>query len=146
MSDQKQPISGDEAFNKAKDLARDNPDAARSAIDKVEDMLDQQTGGTFKDMIDKGGDFVEQQLGVTPEVPVPNPAPGTGDPQPQQDPSAPSTPSTIPGEGPQAPADPSFPPPDAEPQTSQTSARGGGQPNDGDSQTIDLGQDDVSGR
>ena len=45
MSDQKQPISGDEAFDKAKDYAQDNPDTARSAIDKVEDLLDQQDRG-----------------------------------------------------------------------------------------------------
>ena len=196
MSDQKQPISGDEAFNTAKDYARDNPDTARSAIDKVEDLLDQKTGGKFSDMIDKGGDFVEGQLGIptestppsappadpsappadpgstpttptTPsspsapeqpsEVPVPNPAPGTGDPQPQQDPTAPST-------APDTTADPSFPPQDAEPQTQggaspgeagglpeggptqqgdQGSATqpGGSQPADGGG-TIDLGQED----
>ena len=138
MSDQKRPISGDEAFDKAKEYAQNNPEGARSAIDKVEDAISQRTGGRFDSVIEAGGEFVEKQLGLPEnssapeETPAPNPAPAPEDPQPQ-DPNGPATPGEGPGGAPQetpgqpapepqttpspAPAPDPTTAPDADPQT-----------------------------
>ena len=58
MSDQPSNLTGPEAIDKVKDLAKEHPDVARSTIDKVEDVVDSQTGGKFKDWVDKGGDLL----------------------------------------------------------------------------------------
>ena len=137
MSDP-QKITGGELADKARDMARDNPEHARSAIDKVEDAISQRTGGRFDSVIEAGGDFVEKQLGLPEnssapeETPAPNPAPAPEDPQPQ-DPNGPATPGEGPGGAPQetpgqpapepqttpspAPAPDPATAPDADPQT-----------------------------
>ena len=38
-----------EWLDKIKDFAKGNPDKADSAIDKVEDLIDQRTGGRYAD-------------------------------------------------------------------------------------------------
>lgn len=123
-----------EAVDKLENLARENPDQARSAIDKVEDVINDRTGGKFSDLVERGGDFVEDRLGLpdqttdqgtdpggTPD-PVDNPNPGPVDPaevpgptpdQPPADPiPAPDSPPSGPGQDQPAPADP-----DADPTT-----------------------------
>ena len=71
-----QPLSNPgEYVEKAKDHARDNPEQARSAIDKVEDLIDDRTGGRFSDIVDKGGDLLEEHLGLPDPGPEPGPAP-----------------------------------------------------------------------
>ena len=82
MSDQQQPLTGGEALDKAKEYAKDNPDQARSAIDKIEDAVDARTGGKFSELVDKAGDFVEGRLGVPRETsaePADAPAETPGD-------------------------------------------------------------------
>ncbi|MFC8501848.1 Rv0909 family putative TA system antitoxin [Pedococcus sp. NPDC057267] len=94
-----------EWLDKIKDFAKGNPDKADSAIEKVEDLIDQRTGGRYADQVDKGGDILRDKLGLPPQglpadpepgpgsspepppasqdspVPAPNPSPGTGDPE-----------------------------------------------------------------
>ena len=109
MSDQQSNpsnLTGPEAIDKVKDLAKDHPDVARSTIDKVEDVVDSQTGGKFKDWVDKGGDFLEKALGVDKAsapapTPAPTPVPAPGDPSqpaPPSEPTQPAPPSEQPGE------------------------------------------------
>ncbi|AEF41378.1 antitoxin [Hoyosella subflava] len=66
--------------NKAKNLAQKSPDKAREAIDRVEDTLDSKTGGKYGDQIRKGGDTVEQNLGIAEAAKdaEKSPEPGTG--------------------------------------------------------------------
>ena len=109
MSDQQSNpsnLTGPEAIDKVKDLAKDHPDVARSTIDKVEDVVDSQTGGKFKDWVDKGGDLLEKALGVDKAsapapTPAPTPVPAPGDPSqpaPPSEPTQPAPPSEQPGE------------------------------------------------
>lgn len=136
-------------MDKMKDYVKGNPDQAGSAIDKVEDLIDQRTGGKFADKVDQGGDMVRDKLGLpgdsaTPEAP--NPAPATNDPQ-QAD--SVSEGSLVPGDPqrvgqPGGPMDPEHPAPgqplDVEPSADQpgwgapgetTPDIGGKQPDDG---------------
>ncbi|MCW4354334.1 antitoxin [Hoyosella sp. YIM 151337] len=66
--------------NKAKNLAQKSPDKAREAIDRVEDTLDKKTGEKYGDQIRKGGDAVEQNLGIAEAAQAAgeSPEPGTG--------------------------------------------------------------------
>ena len=109
MSDQPSNLTGPEAIDKVKDLAKEHPDVARSTNDKVEDVVDSQTGGKFKDWVDKGGDLLEKALGVDEaSAPAPTPAP-----------APPPTPSPTPAPGdptqPAPPTEPTQPAPPAEP-------------------------------
>lgn len=104
--------------NKAKGLAQKSPEKARQAIDRVEDTIDQKTGGKYGDQIRKGGDAVEQKLGVaqaakeaaqSPEAGTGSaPQEGTGDssqqgsgaaPDPKQAGGAPEQTGNAPQEG-----------------------------------------------
>ena len=121
-----QPLSDPgEYVEKAKDYARDHPEQARSAIDRVEDLIDDRTGGTFSDVVDQGGDLLEEHLGLPdpaptpsrrpvhprprPPTPVPGPAPVPG-PEPVPSPGPPPVPTPDPGSTPDAP--PPAPSPD----------------------------------
>ncbi|UTT65339.1 antitoxin [Janibacter sp. CX7] len=64
MSNSPQQFNGGEYVDKARDAARDHPDQARGAIDKVQEAVDKRTGGKFTSIIDKAGDFVEDKLGL----------------------------------------------------------------------------------
>ena len=59
MSNSPQQFNGGEYVDKARDAARDHPDQARGAIDKVQEAVDKRTGGKFTSIIDKAGDFVD---------------------------------------------------------------------------------------
>ena len=63
-----QKFNGGEYVGKARDAARGNPDKARSAIDKAQAFLNKRTGGKFGSIIDKGGDFVEDKIGLPEET------------------------------------------------------------------------------
>ena len=72
-------------MDKMKDFVKGNPEQAASAIDKVEEMVDQRTGGKYTEHIDKGSDTLREQLGLPPEAtqPVPGePIPGGPSPCP----------------------------------------------------------------
>ena len=60
-------------LDKVKDYVKGNPQQADSAIDKVEDVIDKQTGGKYSDQIDKGSDALRDQLGLPEEQPAPAP-------------------------------------------------------------------------
>ena len=51
-------------MDKAKDYIKGNPQQAGSAIEKVEDLIDQRTGGKYADKVDQGGDILRQKLGI----------------------------------------------------------------------------------
>jgi hypothetical protein len=131
MSDA-QNLSGGEALDKVKDLAKEHPDEAKAAIDKLEQTLDEKTGGRFRDVLDKGGEYLEKEFGIpsdtssnppeqTPPPTQPQPEPPTDPsqaPEPPQQPGQPNDPSQAPQppdptqpEQPQQPADPSVPEP-----------------------------------
>lgn len=102
-----QNLSGGEIADKASEYARNNPDQARSAIDKIEDALESATGGKFNDAIEKGGDMLEEKLGL------PNNSEQAPEPTQPAEPSEPAAPSepTEPAE----PAEPSQPTQPTEP-------------------------------
>ena len=89
-------------IDRAKDFIRGNPDKARDALEKAEDMVNERTGGKYAEHVDKGSDMVSEQLGLPPEaeattapetVPSPQPAPS---PEPAPSPG----PAPVPSEGP----------------------------------------------
>lgn len=111
MSDQPQKFTGeqvDKARDAAQDYLQDNPDQARSLIDKVEDVIDERTGGQFSGMVDKAGDWAEEQLNLPEEPPAEPTTPAEAPAEPKAE-----TPPAEPADAP-APADagdPSAPPP-----------------------------------
>jgi hypothetical protein len=77
-------------IDKAKDFIKGNPDKARDALEKAEDMVDERTGGKYADQVDKGSDMVSEKLGLPPDseaATAPQPAPSPG-------------PAPVPSEGP----------------------------------------------
>ena len=90
-------------MDKMKDFVKGNPEQAASAIDKVEEMVDQRTGGKYTEQIDKGSDTLREQLGLPPEAtqPVPGePTPGEPMPEPGPTPLPEPGPSPMPEPGP----------------------------------------------
>ena len=84
-------------MDKMKDFVKGNPEQAASAIDKVEEMVDQRTGGKYTEHIDKGSDTLREQLGLPPEATQPVPGkPIPGEPQPMPEPG----PTPVPEPGP----------------------------------------------
>ncbi|MDO5535764.1 MAG: antitoxin [Propionibacteriaceae bacterium] len=100
MTDQPQQFGNTgEYIDKAKGYAQENPDHARSFIDKVEDFVDEKTGGKHAAQVDQAGDWVEGQLGLPNNTnnPDPDPQNPAGQaPAPGQDPAAPADPGTEP--------------------------------------------------
>ncbi len=117
-------------IDKMKDYVKGNPQHADSAIEKVEDLVDDRTGGTYADQVDQGGDLLRDKLGLAPDDapaatdaptssgdrdirtteqvdgPVPNPVPATNDPQDADTDTGAG--SIVPG-GPQQPGEPGGP-------------------------------------
>jgi hypothetical protein len=54
-------------MDKVKDFVKGNPEQASGAIEKVEDLIDQRTGGKHSEHVDKGGDVLREKLGLPPE-------------------------------------------------------------------------------
>lgn len=125
MSDQPQKLTGeqiDKARDATQDYLQDNPDQARSLIDKVEDAIDERTGGKFSGMVDKAGDWAEEQLNLPEETPTEptdaeapaeptTPAEPKADPVDAEAPAGPTTPAEAPTEqaDTEAPAEPNAP-------------------------------------
>lgn len=102
-------------LDKIKDLAKGNPQQADSAIDKVEDLIDKQTGGKYADQVDKGGDALRDQLGLPEQTPEPAPEP---DPEPAPEPAPAPTPEPEPAPVPEPAPEPSpEPAPETVPET-----------------------------
>ena len=85
-----------EYVDKAKDHAQQNPDRARSVIDKIEDFVDEKTGGKYSAQVDRAGDFIEGQLGLPNNTnnPLPQDPTVPTDPEAPNDPVAPTDPAT----------------------------------------------------
>ena len=62
-------------LDKVKDYVKGNPQQADSALDKVEDVIDKQTGGKYSEQIDQGSDALRDKLGLPDEQPAPAPEP-----------------------------------------------------------------------
>lgn len=54
----------DDALNKAKGFADDNPDKAEKGIDTASDQLKERTGGKHDEHIDRGSDAAKDHLGL----------------------------------------------------------------------------------
>ena len=104
MTDQPQQFNTGEYVDKAKEAAQQNPEHARSFIDKIEDFVDEKTGGKYAAQVDQAGDWVEGKLGLANNTNDPEPN------RPQVDPEAPTEP-LIPTQDPTVPTvDPEAPP------------------------------------
>ena len=55
----------DDAADKARKFAQDNPDQVDQVIDRVGQEVDERTGGRFSDQINQAEDAVRDQLGGT---------------------------------------------------------------------------------
>lgn len=51
-------------IDKAKDLAQGHEDQVTGAVDKVEGVINEKTGGGHEGMIAKGADALENKLGI----------------------------------------------------------------------------------
>ncbi len=85
-------------IDKAKDFIKGNPDKARDALEKAEDMVNERTGGKYAEQVDQGSDMVSEKLGLPPETedataPEPAPSPGPA-PVPSESPAPTPTPPT----------------------------------------------------
>ena len=90
-------------IEKAKDFVKGHPEQAKQGLDKVEDLLNERTGGTYANQIDQGADKLKESLGLPPDEeatipPAPSPTP---EPGPAPTPSPTPTPSPEPGPTPQ---------------------------------------------
>jgi antitoxin protein of toxin-antitoxin system len=89
-------------MDKMKDFVKGNPEQAASAIEKVEDAIDERTGGKYAEHVDKGGDALREKLGLPSEQAGPDetipqqPAPGEPLPEPMPEPG----PTPVPEPGP----------------------------------------------
>lgn len=54
----------DDALNKAKGFADDNPDKVEKGIDTGSDQLKERTGGKHDEHIDRGSDAAKDRLGL----------------------------------------------------------------------------------
>jgi len=62
-----------ELLNKAKQMASEHPDQVVKGVEKLEDLVDKQTGGEHGSQIESAGHMVENFLGVHEEPGQQNP-------------------------------------------------------------------------
>lgn len=103
MTDQPQQFNAGEYVDKAKGYAQQNPEQARSFIDKIEDFVDERTGGQYSAQVDQAGDWVEGQLGLPNNTNNPLPTEPRVDPEAPTDPMIPTQEPTFPTTDPEAP-------------------------------------------
>lgn len=77
-------------LDKAKDLISGHPEQAEQALQKAEDVIDQQTGGKYSDQIATGGDKLGEALGIPGDQGAPEQPQGEQQVDPGQDPNAPA--------------------------------------------------------
>lgn len=53
-----------ELINKAKQMAGEHPDQVVQGVEKLEELVDRQTGGKFENQIESAGHMIEGFLGV----------------------------------------------------------------------------------
>ena len=89
-------------MDKAKDFIKGNPDKARDALEKAEDVVNERTGGKYAEHVDKGSDMVAERLGLPPDseaATAPEPGPSAGPaPVPSESPAPTGTPMPTPTE------------------------------------------------
>lgn len=117
-------------ISKAKDFLKGHPEQAESGLRKVEQLVNDKTGGRYAAQLDRAGDAVRGRMGLPPEggqdsttpAPQPEPVPGSTPPpgpaQPSDPGTAPVDPGSMPGSIPRepvptpGPAIPEIPEPD----------------------------------
>lgn len=57
-------VDFDKLVQEGEQLAQEHPEQAREAVDKIENVVDEKTGGKFNDQVSQGGDFLENKLGI----------------------------------------------------------------------------------
>lgn len=83
-------------MDKAKDFIKGHPDQAKDAVEKVEDLLNEKTGGRYAEQIDQGSDALSDQLGLPSDPedkPAPTPVPSEPAPTPADTPAPAPTPT-----------------------------------------------------
>lgn len=82
-------VNPSDIVRKAEELAKKNPDKARSLIDALEDRVDKVTGGKYAGHVDRAGDFVEGRLGLgSPDQRTADPQAPAAEPADQAQPPA----------------------------------------------------------
>lgn len=61
-----------ELLNKAKQMASEHPDQVVKGVEKLEELVDKQTGGQHGDQIESAGHMIENYLGAHEEPGQPN--------------------------------------------------------------------------
>jgi hypothetical protein len=86
-------MSNESFFDRVKDFITGHPEQADQGLDKVEEIIDERTGGQYSGQIAQGDDVVRERLGIPDdEATVPEP----GDP-----PAVPGDPTPTPGTAPE---------------------------------------------
>lgn len=60
--DAAQNVDMDEMMDKAKEVASDNVEKVKDAIDKAADFVDEKTGGRFSGQVDQGADAAKDAV------------------------------------------------------------------------------------
>jgi len=77
-------------IDKAKDFITGHPEEAKDAVEKVEDLLNEKTGGKYSERIDQGSDALSEQFGL-PADPEDQPAPPSDATPSTPEPTGPSS-------------------------------------------------------
>ena len=126
-------MSNESFFDRVKDFITGHPEQADQGLDKVEEIIDERTGGQYSEQVAKGDDIVREQLGIPDDeatVPEPRrPAGGAGRPDsnagdvprtpPVPTPTEPTTTPPVPSPDP-VPTSPPETVPEAAPDTTST--------------------------
>ena len=126
-------MSNESFFDRVKDFITGHPEQADQGLDKVEEIIDERTGGQYSEQVAQGDDVVREQLGIPddeatvpepgdpPAVPGdPTPTPGTSpEPSPVPRPSEPTTTPPVPSPDP-VPTSPPETVPEAAPDTTSS--------------------------
>lgn len=103
-------------IQKAKDFVKGHPEQAQQGLDKVEDLLNERTGGKYADQIDQGSDKLKEGLGLPADEAGVPPTPGpTPSPSPSPSPEPGPTPTPEPGPAPTPEPGPAEPMPPVDP-------------------------------
>ena len=126
-------MSNESFFDRVKDFITGHPEQADQGLDKVEEIIDERTGGQYSEQVAQGDDVVREQLGIPdgegtvpepgdpPAVPGdPTPTPGTSpEPSPVPTPTEPTTTPPVPSPDP-VPTSPPETVPEAAPDTTSS--------------------------
>ena len=112
-------MSNESFFDRVKDFITGHPEQADQGLDKVEEIIDERTGGQYSEQVAQGDDVVREQLGIPDDeatVPEPGDPPAVpGDPTPTEPTTTPPVPSPDP-----VPTSPPETVPEAAPDTTST--------------------------